>query len=72
MTSDELKTFTRHSFQNLVDCGKWELNPPFHLGKVAYSPIYDSRVDSEQFRRLESNQHLPGFNGTLDLRAAPE
>lgn len=46
-----------------------DLNPRIHHGKVAGCHYI---MDAKQFRRLELNQHPPGFSGTLDLRTAPE
>ena len=41
-------------------------HPPWQGGRL---PGY---IMDAKFRRLDSNQHPPGFSGTLDLRAAPE
>ena len=43
-----------------------DLNPRIHHGKVAGCQV-TSWTHCNQFRRLESNQHPPGFSGLLHL-----
>ncbi len=55
---------------DLVKASREIRTPASAMARRQAAELHHGRI--KQFRRLELNQLLPGFIGTLDLRAAPE